>query len=185
MDEADFLRALAQEPRDETVRAIYADWLDERGDPRGEYLRLERQVALIAESDPQSQALEGRLRTLLVEIDPHWLGKVALRFDLFLVTDVAGLVNRVLPRWLRVFESFASFFSGRAANVPLDRIRIRSKALWKEADDLRGRLRGMLLSGELDMPVRVQILPAGSMGADCTIDLGEILAQRPMTVTEG
>ena len=43
-DEAAFLAAIAAEPADDTRRLVYADWLDERGDPRGEYLRLELQL---------------------------------------------------------------------------------------------------------------------------------------------
>ncbi len=37
-DEA-FLRAILAYPEDDTPRLIYADWLEERGDPRAELLR--------------------------------------------------------------------------------------------------------------------------------------------------
>lgn len=33
-DESDFLRALSENPADDALRMIYADWLDERGDER-------------------------------------------------------------------------------------------------------------------------------------------------------
>ena len=39
-DEA-FIRAIVQSPGDETARLVYADWLDDRDDPRGTYLRTE------------------------------------------------------------------------------------------------------------------------------------------------
>jgi uncharacterized protein (TIGR02996 family) len=39
MDDANFLRALLAAPEDDALRLVYADWLEERGDPRGEYLR--------------------------------------------------------------------------------------------------------------------------------------------------
>jgi uncharacterized protein (TIGR02996 family) len=35
-----FLDALRAAPEDETTRPVYADWLEERGDPRSEYVRL-------------------------------------------------------------------------------------------------------------------------------------------------
>ena len=38
-DEASFLAALEQNPEDETTRLVFADWLEERGDPRAEWLR--------------------------------------------------------------------------------------------------------------------------------------------------
>lgn len=39
-DEA-FIRAIVDNPGDDTARLVYADWLDERNDPRGPYLRAE------------------------------------------------------------------------------------------------------------------------------------------------
>ena len=39
-EEAGFVAALLAEPDDHTAMLVYADWLDERGDPRAAYLRL-------------------------------------------------------------------------------------------------------------------------------------------------
>jgi uncharacterized protein (TIGR02996 family) len=39
-DEYAFLRAILADPHDSLPRLVYADWLEERGDPRGEFLRL-------------------------------------------------------------------------------------------------------------------------------------------------
>ena len=39
-EEAGFIKALLADPDDRTVLLVYADWLDEHDDPRGEYLRL-------------------------------------------------------------------------------------------------------------------------------------------------
>lgn len=36
---AEFLAALAADPKDETTRLVFADWLDERGDPRAAWMR--------------------------------------------------------------------------------------------------------------------------------------------------
>ncbi len=41
-DEA-FIRVIVDSPGDDTPRLVYADWLDDRGDPRGPYLRAEAQ----------------------------------------------------------------------------------------------------------------------------------------------
>ena len=40
MEEEAFLRAIAANPADDGTRLVYADWLEERGDPRAEYIRL-------------------------------------------------------------------------------------------------------------------------------------------------
>lgn len=187
MEEAPFLRALVENPTDETVRLVYADWLEEQGDVRGEYLRLEYQLSLLPPGDPQLAEKEVRLRTLQEGLEAAWLEKAGLRFDLFLVSDVQGVVNAVLPRWFRWFRTFerlGSLFTGRSPAGQWSRIKIRSQAMWREADDLRGRLRGMLLSGQVDMPVTVVMLLADSQMADTTMDLGEILAHRPIKITE-
>jgi uncharacterized protein (TIGR02996 family) len=39
-DEAAFIRAIRASPEDQTLRLVYADCLEERGDPRGELIRL-------------------------------------------------------------------------------------------------------------------------------------------------
>ena len=44
-DERGFLTALEEAPADDTTWLVYADWLEERGDPRSEYLRLTIDIA--------------------------------------------------------------------------------------------------------------------------------------------
>jgi uncharacterized protein (TIGR02996 family) len=39
-------------PDDDTPRLIYADWLDERGDPRGEFIRVQIALARLADRNP-------------------------------------------------------------------------------------------------------------------------------------
>jgi uncharacterized protein (TIGR02996 family) len=72
-----FLRAVLAAPRDDAVRLVYADWLEERGDPRGAFLRLE--VALVATpaDDPQRSNLLARLREMCAGIDPTWWAVVS------------------------------------------------------------------------------------------------------------
>jgi uncharacterized protein (TIGR02996 family) len=65
-DEDGFLKAINLNPRDDTSRLVYADWLEERGDPRGEYLRLE----------VESRRIQARLDELRAQLDPAWLDVV-------------------------------------------------------------------------------------------------------------
>jgi uncharacterized protein (TIGR02996 family) len=39
-DEASFLKAMLEHPEDNALRLVFADWLEERDDPRGELIRL-------------------------------------------------------------------------------------------------------------------------------------------------
>jgi uncharacterized protein (TIGR02996 family) len=40
-EEATFLAAIRATPMDDTLRLVYADWLDEQGRPEGAFLRLD------------------------------------------------------------------------------------------------------------------------------------------------
>jgi uncharacterized protein (TIGR02996 family) len=72
-DEA-FLRAMLEAP-DETPQLIYADWLEEQGDPeRGEFIRLQAQLGSMAPDDPARPALEERERRLFAGLSPGWRG---------------------------------------------------------------------------------------------------------------
>lgn len=65
-DEAAFLEAIRANPADDTARLVYADWLDERGDPRAEFIRLRQQYAQLTD----------RINELAGECDPAWLAAV-------------------------------------------------------------------------------------------------------------
>src|SRR5262245_19528354 len=71
-----FLRALLLNPEDHTTRSVYADWLEERGDERAEYLRLERDLAALPAGDDNVPAWGRRLAELRARIEPAWLARV-------------------------------------------------------------------------------------------------------------
>jgi uncharacterized protein (TIGR02996 family) len=50
-EETAFVRSILADPANDSLRLVYADWLEERGDPRAEYLRLD--VALASHSDAE------------------------------------------------------------------------------------------------------------------------------------
>ncbi|MDY3553002.1 TIGR02996 domain-containing protein [Gemmata sp. JC717] len=67
-DEA-FIRAIVDSPGDDTPRLVYADWLDDRADPRGPYLRAEREAVETGDV--------ARLRELAAGLDPVWVTRVS------------------------------------------------------------------------------------------------------------
>jgi uncharacterized protein (TIGR02996 family) len=75
VEEQAFVTAIANHPRDRLTRLVYADWLDERSDPRGEYLRLLCEVARPEESDGREQRV-GRLQQLRARFNDNWLASV-------------------------------------------------------------------------------------------------------------
>src|SRR5262245_43508415 len=69
-----FLRAIRDSRDDDAPRLAYADWLEERGDPRGEFIRVQCELARISADDPRRPALEARERELLAEHGAAWAG---------------------------------------------------------------------------------------------------------------
>jgi uncharacterized protein (TIGR02996 family) len=72
-EESGFLHAISAQPDDLTSRRVYADWLEERGDPRSEYVRLQVRLAEISEDHPEHAALQSRIRKLRLDQKPYWL----------------------------------------------------------------------------------------------------------------
>jgi uncharacterized protein (TIGR02996 family) len=62
--EEPFFRALTGDAGDTLRRLIFADWLDERDDPRGEWVRLGCELDGLAENDDRRPALEAREQQL-------------------------------------------------------------------------------------------------------------------------
>jgi uncharacterized protein (TIGR02996 family) len=73
-EEMCFLRAVFQQPDDDTVRLVYADWLEERNDPRARYLRLEvKHHRLEKDARDRNTALTKYWSDLGPKIDTRWV----------------------------------------------------------------------------------------------------------------
>src|SRR5262245_61798913 len=72
--EAAFLDAIGEQPDDDGPRLIYADWLDENGDPaRAEFIRSQCRLARMSESEAAATDLPGRAYQLQREHADRWL----------------------------------------------------------------------------------------------------------------
>jgi uncharacterized protein (TIGR02996 family) len=72
-DEYGFLNAIKANPRDDVARLVYADWLEERDDPRGDFVRLHLALTATAPDHPDRVAGEHELSYLRKGCDPDWL----------------------------------------------------------------------------------------------------------------
>lgn len=81
MTEDAFFRAMQEAPDDDDVRLVFADWLEERGDPRAEFLRVQLELEPLRHvyGEPRVDALRERESTLLHENLRRWLGPLAKR----------------------------------------------------------------------------------------------------------
>lgn len=74
-DEA-FIRAIVDGPGDDLPRLVYADWLDDRSDPRGSYLRAEAEWAKPWHEGKQPED-SPTLRATAAALDPVWVARVS------------------------------------------------------------------------------------------------------------
>jgi uncharacterized protein (TIGR02996 family) len=147
-----FLQAMREQPRDLTTRLVFADWLEERGDPRGELLRLTHTLTQ-ATDQPNRHELEDRLRSLLAAgvqpVGPFWMNSLGIRFawvppGVFLMGSPAtetdrgedetqhrvrltkGLWLGVDPvtqtQWEAVHSDNPSFLQGYGVDLPVEQV---------------------------------------------------------------
>jgi uncharacterized protein (TIGR02996 family) len=105
MEPEALLHAIRADPDDETVRLVYADWLEEHGNPRSEFIRVQCELARLfdpvprldrprdseharigSEEDQLSNqelylALKERERQLLTALEPAWVGPLWSLFE--------------------------------------------------------------------------------------------------------
>jgi uncharacterized protein (TIGR02996 family) len=100
-DEIPFLRAILHQPDDNTLRLVYADWLEERGDTRAEYLRLDVECHSTTNSGKDWATLAKQIRELSSKLDHRWMWCLSrvrdlssgARVDLAFVEDGKGLIE--------------------------------------------------------------------------------------------
>jgi uncharacterized protein (TIGR02996 family) len=82
-DDQAFLQALQENPDDTDLRLVFADWLEERDDPRGELLRLLHTLTQSVEV-PDRSKLEDHLRSLVSAgvqpVGPFFTNSLGMKF---------------------------------------------------------------------------------------------------------
>ncbi len=76
MEEEAFLRAISAAPDDSAVRLIYADWLEDQGDPRAEFVRLQVRLREMPVEDPGRPQLQSREQQLRASCPAYWLARL-------------------------------------------------------------------------------------------------------------
>jgi uncharacterized protein (TIGR02996 family) len=78
-----FLQGMLEQPDDPVPRLVFADWLEEQGDPRGELIRLTHLLTQNPEVFDRS-VQETRLRSLLAAgvqpVGPRWTNSLGMQF---------------------------------------------------------------------------------------------------------
>lgn len=75
-EEERLLAAIRDAPEDDQPRLVYADWLLERSEPRGELITTQCTLARLPEDGPTRKPLERRARALLAAHGERWYGGI-------------------------------------------------------------------------------------------------------------
>jgi uncharacterized protein (TIGR02996 family) len=70
------LQAACGRPDDRLSWLAYADWLEERGDPRSRYLRAHVELGRVSAAGAHSDALEAELQDLRGRLERRWLRQI-------------------------------------------------------------------------------------------------------------
>jgi uncharacterized protein (TIGR02996 family) len=142
-DETRLLRAILTAPEDDAPRLAYADWLAQRGDPRGEFIRIQCRVARPPAGDPEHRALQQREAELLQAHYSSWmqgLDQVA--------PGAWAVFRRGLPDMLTAYDVDDQALQGLRIFPTLRVLELTGRAL--TADGLR-HLQALPLLEQLDL----------------------------------
>jgi uncharacterized protein (TIGR02996 family) len=117
-----FLHAIIENPQDDTPRLIYADWLEEHGDPgRAEFIRVQCELARTDEADERSTLLRERAWELLRQHGRGWREELQAwaqgASPWFRRGFVAGIATTA--------RQFLSSGKGLCGRTPLESVRLR------------------------------------------------------------
>jgi len=164
-----FLQAIRAAPHDDTPRLIYADWLEERGDPRGEFIRLQCALNRLPARDPAAPRLRERLQELLSRYETEWVGPLpalvrAWSFHRGFITEVTLTARQFLDHAGELFE-----------RLPLHGVRFCEARRWGArlaASPYLGRL------DALDLRVNYNLwrgYPVGFLGSVTLAEMNDVI----------
>ncbi|MGF1580296.1 MAG: TIGR02996 domain-containing protein [Gemmataceae bacterium] len=109
ISESAFLEAIGSEPKGSPRRLIYADWLEEQGDPRAELIRLEEEMRTLAVYSDRYWELKPRRNELRKEAESKWLEVMRYGTDyepVFAHGWPDGWKERwrIVRRWVEIWE---------------------------------------------------------------------------------
>ena len=108
--EAAFREAIRLSPDEDLPRLVYADWLEEQGDPLGEFIRVQCELARLPWYDPRCRRLKRRELQLLAEHRREWsrdlhIHGARIGFQRGLPSQISLSVDEFLQHSVKFFEA--------------------------------------------------------------------------------
>jgi uncharacterized protein (TIGR02996 family) len=117
-----FLEDIRANPDDDTPRLVYADWLMERDNPRGELIRVQCDLAKIDDEDPRRPVLQAREQELLDAHEAGWRAELPSFKPIRWGPFERGFIARAQAQDTRYFLRYAEQMF---AATPLTGLKIR------------------------------------------------------------
>jgi uncharacterized protein (TIGR02996 family) len=129
VDEQSFLAEIEAHPEDRAVRLVYADWLEERGDPRGELIRIEEEMRQAPVHEDHYWNLKRRRNELRPRGDRSWLQR--LRYG----TDYEPVFREVPDGWRERWRLLREF-TERWYGIPMEDVGGHSEEVRRTEEEL-------------------------------------------------
>jgi uncharacterized protein (TIGR02996 family) len=182
--------ALVENPDDLATHMAYADFLDEQGDPRGEFIRVQLQLEDNSRSSSERDKLRKREQELLKTHAKTWLGELAdvlLRKRRKSDSNLIGTCD-FARGWLDnvQVESYTVAFTRLLAQSPHIRL-LRRLALDNNAYEMKGEFEpGDDIPEDCEDPQLYPLLRSRNLGNVRVFVLGEIIkSQDEIEAMEG
>jgi len=109
-DRQAFLNEILANPDDDTPRLIFADWLEEQGDPRGEFIRIQCEMEEVNHHEPLYYELQDRCHALLAAHGEDWASELKqdvkkTQFRRGFIETVTVLASRFLKEGAALYQS--------------------------------------------------------------------------------
>jgi uncharacterized protein (TIGR02996 family) len=106
-----FLDAIWESPDDDVPRLVYADWLEEQGNPRGQFMRIQCALARGDLEEDRRRQLERQEQELLAVHGQEWLGptcspRLFWRFRRGFPVAMQGMFRQVAGRYTDYLRFF-------------------------------------------------------------------------------
>jgi uncharacterized protein (TIGR02996 family) len=103
-----FLEDIVENPDDDAPRLIYSDWLEERDDPRGEFIRLSCRLFHLPPKAPEEATLRARLKELQQMYEAKWFAPLPRYVERYVVergfVETVQVRRQQLENWNRILE---------------------------------------------------------------------------------
>jgi uncharacterized protein (TIGR02996 family) len=154
----DFLRAILADPQSDTPLLIYADWLEEHGDLRGEFIRVQCEIASLPYGHERREQLQPREAELLSQMT--WLEPLqALCSQVYCYRGFVGKVSLPVEDFLT--HSDLLFTAEALHDLQLEEVRPSHIPALAELPVL-GRFTSLDLTGSSDLPPQSVLTLLGS-----------------------